>query len=52
MNEGLAQDIIDTLCDHKGFDNWWYDLEDEIQAEILEELEEVIRESEDDENGE
>lgn len=44
----LSEMIIDALCERRGFENWWYDLEDEDQEEIYEELEEVIREWQDD----
>ena len=43
-NEELSQTIIDTLCERKGFDNWWYDLDDDIQEEILEQIQENIAE--------
>ena len=24
-------EIIDTLCDRGGFDDWWYNLDDEVE---------------------
>lgn len=37
-----ALEIIDSLCDRGGFDDWWYNLDDEIETEIISELENVI----------
>ena len=28
-------DIIDTLCDRNGFDDWWDHLDDEIEEIVL-----------------
>jgi hypothetical protein len=36
-------EIIDTLCGRNGFDNWWYNLDDEIQEKITKEIEEIIK---------
>lgn len=36
-------DIIDTLCDRKGFDDWWDHIDDEIEEEIKLELETIIQ---------
>ena len=35
-------EIIDTLCDRGGFDDWWYNLDDDIEKEIEKELESII----------
>ena len=35
-------EIIDSLCDRSGFDDWWYNLGDEIEGEIVTELETII----------
>jgi hypothetical protein len=38
-----SQEIIDMLCDRKGFDNWWYSLDDDIENEIISEIEKIIQ---------
>jgi hypothetical protein len=38
-----VSEIIDSLCDRNGFDDWWYNLEDSIEKEIEMELEEIIK---------
>ena len=35
-------EIIDSLGDRKGFDDWWYNLDDDIEKEIVTELESII----------
>lgn len=35
-------EIIDSLCDRNGFDDWWYNLGDDIEGEIENELFEII----------
>jgi hypothetical protein len=30
------------LCDRNGFDDWWYNLGDDIEEEITAELESII----------
>jgi hypothetical protein len=35
-------EIIDSLCDKNGFDDWWYNLGDDIEEEIISELESII----------
>lgn len=37
-----ALEIIDSLCDRGGFDDWWYNIDDDIEAEIISELENII----------
>jgi len=36
-------EIIDNLCDRSGFDDWWMNLDDDIEQEIIEEMEGVLR---------
>jgi hypothetical protein len=36
-------EIIDSLCDRNGFDDWWYNLDDEVEAEIISSLEEIVK---------
>jgi hypothetical protein len=36
-------EIIDSLCDRNGFDDWWYNLDDEVENEIISSLEEIIK---------
>ena len=35
-------EIIDTLCNRNGFDDWWLNLDDDIEREIIEELLEIV----------
>jgi len=35
-------EIIDSLCDRNGFDDWWDHLNDDIENEITLELESII----------
>jgi hypothetical protein len=35
-------EIIDSLCDRSGFDDWWYNLDNDIEEEIITELESII----------
>jgi hypothetical protein len=35
-------EILDALCDRSGFDDWWYNLDDDISEEIEKELESII----------
>ncbi len=37
-------EIIDSLCDRNGFDDWWYNLGDDTEKEITTELESIIEE--------
>lgn len=36
-------EILDALCNRKGFDDWWYNLDDEIEMEIENQLCEIIK---------
>jgi len=47
-SEELVDVVIDALLDYKGFENWWYDLNEDDQDEIKEDLAEVIQGSSDD----
>lgn len=38
-----AADIIVFFSGRKGFDWWWDDLDEDIQQEILDELDELLR---------
>jgi hypothetical protein len=35
-------EIIDVLYDRAGFDDWWCNLDDETEQEIINQLEEII----------
>jgi hypothetical protein len=35
-------EILDTLGDRRGFDDWWYNLDDDTENEITVELESII----------
>ena len=37
-----ALEIIDSLCDRGGFDDWWYNIDDDIEVEIISDLEKII----------
>ena len=37
-----VSEILDFLCDRSGFDDWWYNLDDDIEKEIEKELESII----------
>lgn len=36
-------EIFDSLCERKGFDDWWYNLDDSITEEIENKVEEIIK---------
>jgi hypothetical protein len=36
-------EIIDDLCNRSGFDDWWFNLDDETEKEITDKLEEIIK---------
>jgi hypothetical protein len=36
-------EIIDSLCNDKGFEKWWYGLDDEVEMEIISDLEKIIK---------
>ena len=35
-------EILDALCDRNGFDDWWYNLDNDIEEEIETMLYEII----------
>ena len=36
-------EIFDSLCERKGFDDWWYNLDYNITKEIENKIEEIIK---------
>jgi hypothetical protein len=38
-----AMEIIDRLCDRNGFNDWWFNLDDDIEEEIMQEIETIIK---------
>jgi dihydroxyacetone kinase-like predicted kinase len=45
MNKEIKKcvlEIIDSLCERNGFDDWWYNLDEDITNEIQKEIEEII----------
>lgn len=36
-------EILDVLCDRSGFDDWWYNLDDDTQEDIESSIEEIIK---------
>lgn len=38
-----ALEILDLFCDRSGFDDWWYNLDDDTQEEIKSSIEEIIK---------
>ena len=38
-----AREIIDELNGRKGFDDWWYNIDEDIQEEIIEEIANKIK---------
>ena len=37
-----VSEILDVLYSRKGFDNWWSNLDDDIEKEIENELKDII----------
>jgi hypothetical protein len=37
-----VSEMLDSLCDRSGFDDWWYNLSDDIEKEIEDDLFEII----------
>ena len=35
-------EIFDSLCERKGFDDWWFNLDDDITEEIEDEVRGII----------
>jgi hypothetical protein len=42
--EELSEIIVGVLSEYKGFENWWYNIEDNDQEDILEDLQDNIAE--------
>lgn len=42
-NKKIALEIIDSLCDRRGFNDWWNNMDDEINEEIINEIENIIK---------
>jgi len=36
--ESVAHQIINSLCDRKGFDDWWYNIDEDIQQSIIDDI--------------
>jgi len=36
-------EIFDALCDRSGFDDWWYNLEDDIKKEVEDMVFQIIK---------
>jgi hypothetical protein len=36
-------EILDALCDRNGFDDWWYNLDSDIEKEIEDEVFQIIK---------
>ena len=36
-------EILDYLCNRNGFDDWWYNLSDDIEEEIEKDIESIIK---------
>jgi hypothetical protein len=43
MEKEIIEKIINTLCDRGGFDDWWGNIDIDIQDEIKKELENIIK---------
>ena len=37
-----VSEILDSLCNRSGFDDWWYNLDDDTEKEIEKELRDII----------
>jgi hypothetical protein len=40
--EELSEMIVGTLCERRGFDDWWFSLDENIQEEIQEKIQLTI----------
>tara|TARA_R110000772_G_C13310268_1_gene440127 strand:- start:35820 stop:36269 length:450 start_codon:yes stop_codon:yes gene_type:complete len=38
-----TSEILDALCNRNGFDDWWYNLDDDIEQEIEQEIFNIIK---------
>jgi hypothetical protein len=46
MNKEIKKcvaEILDSLCDKSGFDDWWYNLDKNTAEKIEVEIEEIIK---------
>lgn len=43
MEKEIIEKIIDALRDRGGFDDWWGNIDTDIQNEIKEDLENIIK---------
>ena len=39
----IAEEILNVFLSRKGFDNWWYNIEEEFHEEMKKEIIEIIR---------
>lgn len=42
MAPTYIQVIINGLCDRSGFDDWWHNLDEETQAEIIGDIQDAV----------
>ena len=40
--KGLAEDVVKFFLDRKGFDEWWYGIDQDVRDEIVEDLADEI----------
>jgi hypothetical protein len=38
----MVLEIVDSLYNRRGFDDWWDNLDDDIEEEIIKEIEDII----------
>lgn len=43
METEIIDEIINNLCDRSGFDDWWWNIGEDIQDEIKEEMLNIIK---------
>jgi hypothetical protein len=41
--KNCVAEIIDELCNSHGFDDLWYNLDDDTETEIINKLEEIVK---------
>ena len=44
MEKELINEILWSLCDRGGFDDWWRNIDEDIRDEIVEELVTIVKE--------
>lgn len=42
----IVEEILTELNGRKGFDDWWYNIDEEIQDEIKDDLIEIVKNNE------